>query len=237
MVMMKRLCSKRGVGRAAITPSVCTRTARCTVVDVYTYFGFVEDDDADTTPRVCRGDLYLKTQELWDVLTQINTSEPDPVVYIYGDAFARITHMTRDGKPAIDLLTQDKLKELLASRIRFLQMDARGFPSAAHPPQALITNMLVTATPPPLPRIRRLVTARYCRRRESADFGRLPRCRADLLRPGLPLADRRDRTDRGRRGRSPPVGWKPSCSAIFCSSRRRTARTRLRSYCCSSPAT
>ena len=67
--------------------------------------------------------------------------------------------MTIDGKPAIDLLTQDKMKELLASRIRFLEMNAQGYVSAAHPPQTVVTNMLVTAVPPPLPRIRRLVTA------------------------------------------------------------------------------
>jgi hypothetical protein len=130
------------------------------VTDVYTYFGFVEDDATDTRHKVfIGGDLHLKTQELWDVLTEINTSESDPVIYIYGDAFARITHMTIDGKPAIDLLTQDKMKELLASRIRFLEMNAQGFASPAHPPQTVITNMLVTAVPPPLPRIRRLVTA------------------------------------------------------------------------------
>jgi len=130
------------------------------VADVYTFFGFVEDDENDTRHKVfVGGDLHLKTQELWDVLTDVNTSEPDPVIYIYGDAFARITHMTIDGKPAIDLLTQDKMKELLASRIRFLETNAQGYVSAAHPPQTVITNMLVTAVPPPLPRIRRLVTA------------------------------------------------------------------------------
>jgi hypothetical protein len=130
-----------------------------TVVDVYTFFGFVEDDDTDTRQRVfVGGDLHLKTQELWDVLADINASEPDPAIYIYGDAFARITHMTIDGKPAIDLLTQDKMKELLASRIRFLDLK-QDVATAAHPPQAVIANMMATAIPPPLPRIRRLVTA------------------------------------------------------------------------------
>jgi hypothetical protein len=131
-----------------------------TVIDVYTYFGFVEDDGTDTRQKVfVGGDLHLKTQELWDALADINATEPDPAIYIYGDNFARITHMTIDGKPAIDLLTQDKMKELLASRIRFLQVDAHGISSPAHPPQAVIINMLAAALPPPLPRIRRLVTA------------------------------------------------------------------------------
>jgi hypothetical protein len=131
-----------------------------TITDLYAYFGFVEDDETDTRHTVfVGGDLHHKTQELWDVISDINTSEPDPILYIYGDSFARMTHMTLDGKPAIDLLTQDKMKELLASPIRFLEMNAHGFTSAAHPPQAVITNMLATAIPPPLPRLRRLVTA------------------------------------------------------------------------------
>ncbi len=131
-----------------------------TVTDVYSYFDFIEDDTTDSRHKVfVGGDLHLKTQELWDVLIDINTSEPDPAIYIYGDNFARITHMTIDGKPAIDLLNQDKMKELLASRIRFLEINAQGFASAAHPPQTVIINMLATGLPPPLPRIRRLVTA------------------------------------------------------------------------------
>ena len=55
------------------------------------------------------------------MLADINASEPDPAIYIYGDNFARITHMTIDDKPAIDVLKLDKMKELLASRIRFLR--------------------------------------------------------------------------------------------------------------------
>lgn len=131
-----------------------------TVVDVYTFFGFVEDDVADRRQTVfVGGDLHLQTQEIWDALVDINAAEPDPVIYLYGDSFARMTHLTLDGKPAIDLLTPDRLRELLASRIRFLEINAQGFTSAAHPPHAVIANMLATALPPPLPRIRRLVTA------------------------------------------------------------------------------
>ena len=154
--LFKKRGRKGGYNFRCLHQHCATRTA----ADVYTFFGFDEDADNDTRVKVyVGGDLHLKTQEMWDVVVDVNASEPDPAMYIYGDGLARITHMTADGKPAIDMLTADKLKELLASRIRFLEWNAQGFVTAAHPPHAVITNMLATALPPPLPRIRRLVTA------------------------------------------------------------------------------
>ena len=133
--------------------------AQRTAEDVYRFFGFDEDRAADPRPSLLvGGDLHLKTREIFDVLADLNGTAPDPLIYLFGNGFGRLSRMTVDAKPSTDLLTHDKMRNLLAEYIRFQKLDNGAF-AAAYPPDAVIINMLAIAEPPPFPRIRRLVSA------------------------------------------------------------------------------
>ncbi len=155
------LFKKRGRSGGYAFKCLHSHCSNHNVADVYVFFGYNEDRDADSRPRVLVGvtDLHKKTQEVFDVLVDINDIAPHPIIYLFGNAFGRITWMTRDDRPATDLLTHDKMKNLLAQEICFQTLAKEGGFAPAYPPDQVITNMLAVAEPPPYPRIRRLVSA------------------------------------------------------------------------------
>src|SRR3990172_4893297 len=154
------LFKKRGRSGGYAFKCLHSHCASRTVAEVYTFFGYIEDRE-DSRPRVLVGvtDLHKKTQEVFDVLVDINDAAPNPIIYLFGNAFGRITWMTPDDRPTTDLLTHDKMKNLLAQEICFQTVAKEGGFSPAYPPDQVITNMLAVAEPPPYPRIRRLVSA------------------------------------------------------------------------------
>jgi hypothetical protein len=154
------LFKKRGRSGGYVFKCLHSHCADHTIVEVYNFFGYNEDRETDLRPSVLvGGDLHKKTQEIFDVLVNINSTASNPIIYLFGNAFGRITWMTLDDRPATDLLTHDKMRHLLAQEIRFQKLEKEAGFAPAYPPDQVITNMLVVAEPPPYPRIRRLVSA------------------------------------------------------------------------------
>lgn len=111
------------------------------------------EDDQDRRPAIfIDGDLHRMTKLAEVVMRADNRAAP--TMFELGGGMVRVNAV--GSYPRFESVDHDKLRRYMAEKIRWLTVDGKGNTHVAHPPPAVVRNVLA-AESWPLPRVDRLV--------------------------------------------------------------------------------